>query len=70
VKCKAMDCDNELQGRATRFCSNRCKQAVKYQVAKGRQCKACLKPIKKPVPVLGGFSPYCDRKRCEASRDD
>lgn len=67
-KCGAIDCDAELGGRQSRFCSNRCKQAVKYAVSKGEQCKACLKPIRKPIPVLGGFSQYCDRKRCIKER--
>ena len=57
-------CDKELTGRQTLFCSNACKQANKYQVKKGERCKACHKPITKPVPVLGGFDPLCHRKRC------
>lgn len=65
--CKAVDCDNELTERQRLYCSHRCKQKVKYEVSRGRQCKACHGTMK-PKPALGGFDPYCDRKRCIARR--
>jgi len=61
-------CGKGLEGRQRTFCSNACKQQEKYARAKGRSCKHCHKPIKKPELVMGGFNQSCDRKRCVASR--
>jgi hypothetical protein len=66
-KCIALDCDKELEGRQAKFCSHRCKQAEKYAVKTGRQCRACHKPMK-PKPVLGGYAEYCERKACIKKR--
>ena len=60
-KCKAIGCDEELTGRKVDYCSNRCKQKVKYAIKTGRQCRVCRKEIKRPVPVLGGFRETCGR---------
>lgn len=63
-KCIAIGCDESLGPNQTKYCSNRCKQAVKYAVNHGRQCAKCGKEIKKPVPVLGGYKRTCHRKAC------
>lgn len=57
-------CKAELGGSQRMFCSNRCKQADKYDRKRGLRCGKCHKPIKKPVPIPGGYSQQCDRKRC------
>ena len=62
-------CSKQLGGSQRIFCSNRCKQAEKYARKCGRICAACHKPIKKPVPVVGGFSQQCDRKRCIGNQE-
>ena len=66
--CVSLKCEKALKGSERLYCSNACKQAVKYAEARGRQCKACHKDIKKPVPVIGGYSNVCQRKRCIKER--
>ena len=60
-KCMALNCDETLPPDRPKYCSNRCKQAVKYAVKTGRQCKQCGSVITKPKPVMGGFNQYCRR---------
>jgi len=66
-KCKALKCETELTGSQRDYCSGRCKQAVKYAVKTGRQCKSCWKPTK-PTPAMGGYTHLCERKRCIKGR--
>ncbi len=47
-------CGTGLAGNQTLYCSNACKQAVKYAVSKGEWCTVCHKPMK-PRPKMGGF---------------
>jgi hypothetical protein len=69
-KCKAPDCDKELEGGHTKFCGNRCKQSSKYAVKMGKQCKSCYRHITKPVPKMGGFNRYCRRtEKCRVLHD-
>jgi hypothetical protein len=65
--CIAERCDETLEGRQSMYCSHRCKQAVKYAIKTGRQCRNCGRLISKPVPTLGGYNKYC--KRTKACRD-
>ena len=69
-KCKSINCDKELEGGQRNYCSNRCKQAVKNAINRGKQCKNCFRPISKPTPVLGGYEEYCSRRGCEKMRRD
>ena len=55
-------CDKALTGRQRLFCSEACKQAAKYEQAKGLRCKVCKKTMK-PRPTMGGFIQM--HKRCE-----
>lgn len=61
-------CGCRLHGQATKYCSNACKQTSKYARKMGRECRHCHKPIKEPVPILGGFSQECARKGCISKR--
>ena len=62
-----VSCGTKLDGRQQDYCSNTCKQRMKYLFAKGQACRACKKPMK-PVPVMGGYEPLCDRVRCVKAR--
>ncbi len=64
MKCVAINCDEELSGSQRLYCSHRCKQAVKYAVKTGRQCRECYMPIAEPVPVMGGYADLCGATKC------
>ena len=68
--CLALNCDNELDGNKSMYCDNKCKQSVKNAVNSGRQCNACHKVIKVPIPVMGGMKRTCNRVRCRKARGD
>ena len=61
-------CAAPLDGRQRLFCSNRCKQQDKNERVIGRRCAKCHKPIKKPVPVMGGYSQQCSRVACNQEK--
>ena len=62
-------CGAGLTGHQRLFCSNRCKQADKYDRKRGMRCIKCHKPIKVPHAVLGGFRQTCDRKACLTKKE-
>ena len=65
---KCVICKSELEGGQRTFCSNRCKQEDKYDRKRGLRCATCHKPIKKPVPVMGGYSQQCSRVACNQEK--
>ena len=64
IEFKCVVCGTKLGGRQVLFCSNKCKQTDKNERKRGQRCAKCHKPIKTPVPVMGGFSQQCERKAC------
>ena len=67
TKCAATNCEKELSGRQDRYCSRKCKNYVRNHIRRGKQCKACLKPMTKGTKVVLGEE-YCERKACMKKR--
>lgn len=68
TQCKCPGCTNKLTANKSKYCSNRCKQAVKYAVQTGRLCAACHQPNKPEQLPNGKFRKFCRREACTATR--